>query len=151
MFPQSHVWHRARLRECSGLDGLASLFLHAELNTYSGLLDGYVTLVAEYTWHLWLFTLSPHASPETRIGQMARDRILSSASSLQITFGKKLSLCNNTISVTRLHTAGSCLTLWINHTSEELVWEQYNFTVGGCDSHPPVLLHPPPPFPINLG
>jgi hypothetical protein len=26
-------------------------------------------------------------------------------------------------------------TFWVNHTSTELIWEQLNFTVGGCDSH----------------
>lgn len=134
--------------ECSGnIWGLmgwqASFACWAEhLSLILGL-DGCVTSVSEYTRHLWLFTLSPYASPGTGIGQMAIDRILSSASSLQITFGEKLSLCNNTILVTWFHTAGKfCNTLDKSHFRTHL-GEEFNFTVGGCDSFPPALLPSP--------
>lgn len=59
-------------QEMLGAGWIDKPLLHAELNANSGLFDGYVTLVSEYTWHLWLFTLSPHASVGTGIGQMAR-------------------------------------------------------------------------------
>lgn len=75
-----------------------------------------------------------------------RHRILSFASSLQITFEEELSLCNNTISVTWFHTAGSCLTLWINHTSAELIWEQslISLQVAVIPTHQSSYINPLP-------
>lgn len=104
--------------------------MHAGLNTYPqqmlGSLDGYVTSMAEYTGHLVAFhTLPPRLSRDWDRTDGHRHRILSSASSLQITFEEKLSLCKNTISVAWFHIAGKLFnTLWINHTLAALIWEQ---------------------------
>lgn len=71
--------------------------------------DGYVTLVAEFTWHLVAFHTPPHASLGTRIGQMATDTVFSALHPLQITDEGKLRFCNNTVLVMWFHAAGKLL------------------------------------------
>lgn len=105
----------------------------------AGLFDGYVTLVAPVAVH----TLPPRLSRDWGRTDGHRHRIVSSASSLQIAFGEKLSLCSNIISVTWFHTAGKFSSILDkSHFSRIHFGKGFNFTVGGCDSHPPALLPP---------